>query len=564
MLAQGLGPRDDYQTIELRILDRPGPNMAYPAEVDVAGWRAFRNLGVTLDQNQLGSLEADANAYGLALGQALFAPAACGDAYQEILAVIRGRGDGLRVRLSVDPPELQAIHWERIYHPYDGEWRPLGSTGVTPFSRTVPVRQWDRPLPITRRPLRMLAVIASPPASNPFGLDPITPAERSALHALFDRIEDINAVYLESSTDRRPTLDELRRALAEGYDLVHFLCHGAQTPGGTVLYLEGDDDDVAAVTAPRIVSAVKALAAPPVFCLLAACESAARARYDAFAPLGPALVQDGGVHAAVAMTQRVGLQTAQQFADQFYTRLLAHGLVDLAVNEARALVQDEWDWGAPVLYSRLPDNQLIDFPIGQIYPEYLSHSEGAFRAADEALAAARLADHGQQLVNDLETLIKELSKSHKVLSDTASDFRRTGFAADTFPARFEAFYYDFKDFYDGQTWVDEDTSYRKIQEMTARILPKLSPLMDHATFAKLREELGFLGMADNDMLRYFRQYLDIMNQWVEELWALLSAGQVEEAIVRKREVDAQISPSLRRSKDAFDRMSSSITAVAAA
>lgn len=564
MLTQGLGPKDEYQTIELRLFERPAPGAPYPAEVNVAGWRIFRNLSVALDLNRLAALEADAGAYGLALGQAFFAEAACGEAYRELLAAIRGRGDGLRIRLTVEAPDLQTVHWERIYHPYDGEWLALGSTGATPFSRTVPVRQWDRPLPVTHRPLRLLALIASPPPSNPYALDPISQDERTALHALFDGISEISAAYLESGGSSPPTLSELRRALAMGYDFVHLLCHGAQTRGGTVLYLEAEGGGIAPVTASDLVAAVKALATPPVFCFLAACESAVHACYDAFAPLGPALVQDGGAHAAVAMTQRVGLSTAQRFSRQFYTRLLAHGLVDLAVNEARALVQDAWDWGAPVLFSRLPDNQLIDFPIGDIYPAYLSHSEGAFHAADEALAAARLEDHGQRLVKDLEALIKELSKSHKVLADTASGFRRTGFAADAFPARFEEFYYNFKDFYDSQTWVEEDTSCRKIQDLSARILPKLSPLMDQATFAKLSQELGYLGAADNDALRFFREYLEIMNRWVEELWALLSAGKTEQAITRKREMDAQISPSLRRSKEAFDRMSSSITAVAAA
>ncbi len=564
MLAQGLGPLEDYQTIDLRILARSAPNTPYTAEVDVVGWRAFRNLTVALDLDHLDSLEADPHAYGLALGRGVFDPTACGDAYREIMAVFRGRGDGLRVRLMVDAPDLQAIRWERMYHLFDGEWRPLSSTGATPFSRTVPVKQWDRPLPITHRPLRMLAVIASPSAGNPYGLDPIGSEGQSSLHALFDRFADISAVYLESGADRRPTLDELRRALAEGYDLVHFLCHGAQTPGGTVLFLEDQHSAVTPVTAERIISTVKALAAPPVFCFLAVCESAARARYDAFAPLGPALVQDGGVHATAAMTQRVGLNTAQQFTEQFYTRLLAHGVVDLAVNEARALVQDAWDWGAPVLFSRLPDNQLIDFPIGQIYPQYLSHSEHAFHAADEALAAARLEDHGQQLVKDLEALIKELSESHKILAKTASNFRRTGFAPDTFPAKFEAFYYDFKAFYDDQTWVGEGTSCRQITAVGARILPKLGPLMDRAAIDKLREELRFLGQADNDMLRYFREYLELMNQWVEELWTLLMAGQVAEAIAAKRDMDAQISPSLQRSKKVFDDMNKSITAVAAA
>ena len=177
------------------------------------------------------------------------------------------------------------------------------------------------------------------------------------------------------------------------------------TKAGTVLFLEGDDGKADTVRSDRLIEALKVLKNPPSLCFLAACETAARARTDAFLPLGPALVEDGGIQAAVAMTERVGLRTAQQFSAQFYARLLTHGVIDLAVNEARALVQDEWDWGAPVLFSRLPDNQLIDFPVGRFSHNYLSHTNRAFSMAGEALAAARR-DNSQQVVGDLERLIK--------------------------------------------------------------------------------------------------------------------------------------------------------------
>jgi hypothetical protein len=36
-------------------------------------------------------------------------------------------------------------------------------------------------------------------------------------------------------------------------------------------------------------------------------------------------------------------------------------MVDLAVNEARAKIQAPWLSDVPVLYSQLPDNQLVDF-----------------------------------------------------------------------------------------------------------------------------------------------------------------------------------------------------------
>jgi hypothetical protein len=54
----------------------------------------------------------------------------------------------------------------------------------------------------------------------------------------------VAVTYLESGGAHPPTLNQVRQALAEGYHMVHFLCHGAQKKGGTVLYLEGGDAKV--------------------------------------------------------------------------------------------------------------------------------------------------------------------------------------------------------------------------------------------------------------------------------------------------------------------------------
>lgn len=351
--------QDAFVGLEIRLRTDPTGAADYQADLEVSGWREFPDLPVTLDLAALRDLEVDVNGYGLALGQALFADDACGAAYKETLAVARAANQGLRVRLVVEPPELQAIHWERIYHPYAGTWQPLGSTAATPFSRYVAVRQWDRPAPIAHRPLRVAVVIASPADLDSWGLDAIAAAERQALHTLMDGLGTVEPIYLESGSATPPTLNEIRRVLSEGVDLIHFLCHGAETPNGTVLYLEDPAGNVDPVTTERLVDVVQLPATQPACCFLAACESAARTRFDALAPLGPALVDAGGVHAAVAMTDLVGLNTAQAFTAHFYTRLLAHGRVDVAVNEARALVQDEWDWAVPVLFMRVPDGRLL-------------------------------------------------------------------------------------------------------------------------------------------------------------------------------------------------------------
>jgi hypothetical protein len=75
--------------------------------------------------------------------------------------------------------------------------------------------------------------------------------------------------------------------------------------------------------------------------------------------MAPKLVSVG-VPAVVAMQDRVTVKSALTFSATFYRRLLEHGEVDLAVNEARGtlLTAGRPDAAAPVLFMRLKSGQL--------------------------------------------------------------------------------------------------------------------------------------------------------------------------------------------------------------
>ncbi len=359
ILTDTPGPREEYNLVEIRIFPSTDEGKTYPVELEVPGWRSFPAGILRLDRDRLTALGLDPPAYGRALGEMLFAGDATGNAFRETIAAIEARGGALRLRLRIDPPDLASLGWERVFAPIDGNWQPLAAAAATPFSRFVLAQGWERPAPVTERPLRMLAVVASPANLAEFGLDPIGAEERKALHDLLDGLPDVTVTYLESGGATPPTVNAIRAALPVGYHIVHFLCHGAAADGGTVLYLEGDGGAVDVVKADRLLSAFSLVKTPPSLCFLAACETAARSRHDAFVPLGPALVERGGASAVIAMSDRVGLATARLFTGQFYARLLSHGVADLAMNEARALVQDQWDWGVPVLFCRLHDSRLF-------------------------------------------------------------------------------------------------------------------------------------------------------------------------------------------------------------
>jgi hypothetical protein len=363
------------QIVEIHISKRTEAD-SYAVELSLPGWRNFPRRQMSLDLTELHAHGANVSAYGLFLGQTLFADTALGHDYREALAAIRGQDKDLTVRLRLDDPELHEIRWERLHHPLRGKWRPIAITAATPFSRYILAEEWKRPRPIAERPLRVLVIIASPEDLATYGLSPIDEAERQQVHAIFDGLTDIQLTYLETDTVQLPTLENISRELMSGHHFVHFVCHGAKTARGPVLYLETEVGKVDAVPAHQLTSNFSALRRPPQFCFLAACESAAQSRSDGFVPLGPQLIADGGVTAVVAMSEQVTVATAMTFTEQFYSRLLQHGQVDLAVNEARALVQDRWDWSVPVLFSRLPDNQLLSLP-GVVTVDNTQSSEAA-------------------------------------------------------------------------------------------------------------------------------------------------------------------------------------------
>jgi len=557
MIITGMTAKPTFSNAEIRILPPASPGKSYRAALKVDGWREFPPRNVRIDLPRLATLDEDPQAYGKLLGKKLFTTGGLGADYRETLAVMQARDEDLHLRLAIEPQELLQLRWERIYQPFNAKWLPLAATADTPLCRWAASGEWTRPAAVHTRPLRMLVVISSPEQiQQDYNLSPITPAERSLLRQKLEGRADLAITYLESGTPNPPTLNALRAALQQGMHLVHFLCHGAFVPAGSVLFLEKDDRTADPVTAEKLVEVFSAVSDPPLFVFLAACESA---RFDAgapFQPAGLALVSKGGVAAALAMFDKVTKETAHAFAAQFYTRLFLHGMVDVAVNEARQMIEGRWDWGAPVLFSRLEDNQLIDFPVGQIYENALEPNDQTFTALRSAQQVAE--ERGLSILGDINDLIEELSKSHRLLADIASDFRRTGRDPATFTQVFESYYYQFKDLYDGQTWTMEKSSCSKIAGLGAQVVQAVGPYLTNEMRADLQRGLNLLGGMDADLFKFFSDFLDQMDAVVENIWSLVQQGHINEAVQAKLAFEAQISPSLRRSKEIFDQMTSTL------
>jgi hypothetical protein len=258
----------------------------------------------------------------------------------------------------------------------------LAAAADTPFSRYLPINQpWGGV--ITARPIRVLAVISNPSdLADKYDL-PRTDVEleqqtlREAFH--FGREAGgagASLTFLSSPV----TLARLEAELRNGYQVLHFIGHGAfdAKQQRAALYLQNEDGTTARVIDADFTGMLDRLASPPQLIVLAACQSAQQSMQAAFGGLGPQLVQIG-VPAVVAMHDNVTVLTARQFGATFYRRMLAHGTVDLALNEARStlVTNGRYDVAVPVLFMRLRDGRLWGEAPAQPAPVALAASRSA-------------------------------------------------------------------------------------------------------------------------------------------------------------------------------------------
>ncbi len=297
-------------------------------------------------------------------GERLFALLFGDPRLQAAWAEARGQSPARRVRLRIDPgaSELATIPWELLREVIPGEPpRTLAAQPSTPFSRYL-AGTWRPGHAVLERPLRLLVAIANPDDLAERGLAPLDAAAER--HALEEALAGPDAPGLEVSfLDSPVTLPALEAALRrDGPHLLHLIAHGrfSETSGQAALYLADADNRIALVRDAELAEMLARQGESLRLVFLASCQSATRSPADAFRGLAPRLIA-AGVPAVLAMQDRVPIATARTFAGTFYRRLLDHGVVDLAANEARSALLTHQLPGAaiPVLFLRLRNARLF-------------------------------------------------------------------------------------------------------------------------------------------------------------------------------------------------------------
>jgi hypothetical protein len=337
--------------LEIRIFQKQ--EQGYPVEMTLGGQQEFPRGHIAADVlpwAASGDLVAD----GQKLLEKLLADAPLRDAW----AQSKGQALKRRVRFRLDAAaaELHALPWELLQ---EGQ-AMLAAQSDTPFSRYLPIAlPWGGE--VKERPIRVLVVISNPDdLQAKYELPQADVAlERKALEDGLAGVgpDKISVEFMDAPV----TLERLEEALRKGYHILHLLGHGAFSAkrGQAALYMQDAEGHARRVLDDEFVSMLARQGVQLRLVVLAACQSATRSSADAFLGLGPKLVSVG-VPAVVAMQDFVTVETARKFSGAFYKRLLEHGQVDLAVNEARSalLTAGRPDAAVPVLFMRLKSGQL--------------------------------------------------------------------------------------------------------------------------------------------------------------------------------------------------------------
>lgn len=302
----------------------------------------------------------------------------------------------VRIRIDAEAAELHALPWELLRD----EGRALAADAHTPFSRFVPSDQPVHTRP-TRRPVRLLVAIANPQGLNERGLVELDfEAQAAAIQDALRDFPHVEAEILPPPTTLAAIESALQGATAAPYTVLHIVAHGERRPAGGAagLLLETAERQLDWVSEDRLGDMLAGLHAPLDCIVLMACHTAGyqaggQLAGGALRGIAPRLL-GAGIPAVVAMQGEVTTASAGRFAASFYRQLAGHGVLDLAVNEARHALQtgQRPDAAVPVLISRLPTGQLWDLPPRRDFYRHVPlPAPERYVARTEALDAIRAA-----------------------------------------------------------------------------------------------------------------------------------------------------------------------------
>lgn len=307
---------------------------------------------VLLSSAEFSELAYDQQAYAQALTGRFFADPLVLRAFEQARNSAAALGAPLRVRLLLNPADvqLQSLRWELLCDPKSGY--PLSADEQLYFSRFPTSDDWH---PVKLGPMSQLRALVV--AANPSGLDDYQlPNINVEIEINLARkgLGTIPSTTLpDAPGEKRATLRNILDTLQEGgYDILYLIAHGTLANDEPWVWLEDEAGNVARISGDELVRDMNRLRQRPELVVLAVCDSAGTDEGSALTALGPRLAE-AGIPAVLAMQGKISMATVSQFMPVFFNELQRDGQVDRAVTIARARVSKRVDYWMPVLFTRL-------------------------------------------------------------------------------------------------------------------------------------------------------------------------------------------------------------------
>ncbi|MBB5471127.1 hypothetical protein HDG32_007283 [Paraburkholderia sp. CI2] len=300
---------------------------------------------------------------------------------------------GLRLKLSVEPPELAMLPWEYMFDETamadDAPQHYLCLRNSSPVVRFLEVDARRPPLCVDG-PLRVLGMIANPNIEGYARFD--IGRERRRIE---EEMRKIPASRVKFKWLTGGTQDDLLEAMQDGgWHIFHFLGHGGtqtslsngkeHTEG--FVFMEDRHGDPVKVLGPDLalfLESNKQLRLAVLNC----CESA---NGTSFSSAGASLVSLG-VPLVVAMQFAISNGAAARFSNQFYRSLVAGQSVEQALTVARIYMRNEFklEWGIPVLFTRASPTVLFRPTVDSAEDSSFPATAGKRKRTAEARAELR-------------------------------------------------------------------------------------------------------------------------------------------------------------------------------
>jgi len=297
------------------------------------------------------------------LGAAFFDAVMTGDVlvrYRSSLEMARREKKGLRFRLRIDEPRVSRLPWEFLY---DGDLREhVCLMSTTPLIRHMETGRAHEALAV-EPPLRILGMVASPPDLPALDVEQEKKDVALAVEHLVEN-RAVTLTWLEGQTWR-----SLQKELRQNpYHVFHFVGHGGFDTKAVegVIHLVSDDGEgsqpLSATILARLLTDHPTLRLAVMNC----CEGARASEHSVYSSIGAVLLARG-IPAVISMQYVISDVAALEFSRTFYDVLADGQPVDLAMTEARKAIsfalQDNVEWGTPVLHMHAPEGRLFSFDV---------------------------------------------------------------------------------------------------------------------------------------------------------------------------------------------------------